>query len=406
MFPSLNYRKRDLKFILLGKVFKYIDGEKAQKIYSRNNVKNIKMMIISIKIVFMTIFFDYELSKTVDEINRNNKLKKFLEIDGEVPEAGQVYEYLSRYSTEQYTNIVNSILKLINKTNRNPYTRYIVDATPVACDINHVRKYVTKEKLEKLNLKWGYSTTKGHYIGFKVTMVLDEKSLCPVSILIHSGAPHDSKLFEEILKELQRRRIIKPKNIILFDRGYYSYKNYQTGINKYKIIPVIFPKNYFNPEKLEDNLSYPLDVFKNKKKLKQNKSLFKSLKNILLTKLNDWKELKPIRGKIEDFFKVAKEAFGLGQLHKYTTASITRHVYLCILLTTITIQNGYKTKTQLQQLAEGNIELKPVKKVKNNKNKDKTKKKNKQNIPKETKQPTLIPIPKEKQTTIQKFLKI
>ena len=34
--------------------------------------------------------------------------------------------------------------------------------------------------------------------------------------------------------------IIKDKDIILCDRGYFSYKNYQIGINKYKIIPVIF----------------------------------------------------------------------------------------------------------------------------------------------------------------------
>ena len=31
----------------------------------------------------------------------------------------------------------------------------------------------------------------------------------PVSILIHSGTPYDSRLFEEILKKLSTRRIIK-----------------------------------------------------------------------------------------------------------------------------------------------------------------------------------------------------
>ena len=48
-----------------------------------------------------------------------------------------------------------------------------------------------------------------------------------------------------------------------------------------------------------------------------------------MSKLKNWKEFKPIRGKIEDFFKVTKEAFGLDKLHKYTTESITKHIYLC-----------------------------------------------------------------------------
>ena len=121
-----------------------------------------------------------------------------------------------------------------------------------------------KEHLDKLGLKWGFSTTKGHFIGFKVTVVLDKASMIPVCILINSGAPSDTKLFDNILKELKRRRIIKKRDIIYFDRGYYSYKNYQIGINKYKIVPVIFPKQSFSFKKLEGEMSYPLDVFKKK----------------------------------------------------------------------------------------------------------------------------------------------
>ena len=128
--------------------------------------------------------------------------------------------------------------------------------------------------------------------------------MCPVSILIHPGALHDSKIFDETLKELKRRRIIKPKNILLFDKGYFSYDNYNIGINRYQAICIIFPTS-------------------------------KHLKTLLLSKIKNWKEFKPIRGKIEDFFKVTKEAFGLDKLHKYTPESISKHIYLAVLLTTI-----------------------------------------------------------------------
>ena len=77
-------------------------------------------------------------------------------------------------------------------------------------------------------------------------MVLEKKTLTPVSILIHHGAPSDSKIFDEVLKELKRRRLIKPKNLIYLDRGYFSHENYKIGINKYKSIPIIFPKEIFN----------------------------------------------------------------------------------------------------------------------------------------------------------------
>ena len=45
-----------------------------------------------------------------------------------------------------------------------------------------------KEHLEKLNLNWSYSTTKGSFIGFKVTVVINKATLTPVPVLIHSGA--------------------------------------------------------------------------------------------------------------------------------------------------------------------------------------------------------------------------
>ena len=48
------------------------------------------------------------------------------------------------------------------------------------------------------------------------------------------------------------------------------------------------------------------------------------MSTILFEKLKNWKDLKPIRGLIEDFFKVAKDAFGLGEFHSYTVESMSR----------------------------------------------------------------------------------
>ena len=89
----------------------------------------------------------------------------------------------------------------------------------------------------------------------------------PVCILIHSGAPNDAKLFDPIMETLQKRRIIQKGDTLIYDKDHYSYENYQIGISKYKIVPFIFPRDNFKRNKLNDQLSYPLQAFKKTKKI-------------------------------------------------------------------------------------------------------------------------------------------
>lgn len=402
MQPGLNYDKHDPKFILLGKVFKFIENENVKDIYNRYGVHNRSMFVICLKIFFMHAFFNYKISDVVNELNRSSKLRKFAGIF-EVPSETQVYEYLSRYNPETYCNIVNSILRKFFKPRKTRKDVYIIDATPVECDINILRKYISPEHLKKLRLKFGYSNSKGYFVGYKVTIVLEKTTRTPVSILIHPGAPNDSKIFDEVLKEIKRRSLIKPKDLIYFDRGYFSYENYKIGINKYKIIPVIFPKAIFRINKFQNQMSYSLMIYKNKKEIEENKKLTKHLQKLLLIKLKNWKEYKPTRGIIEDFFKAAKGTFGLGKFHSFTDKSMYKNIYLCLLLTSIVVQTGFKTKTQLQQLAEGKIELQPPK-SKNTKNKKNTKEtKQKSKTPSKTGQQELEIKEKQAITTLDFF---
>ena len=50
------------------------------------------------------------------------------------------------------------------------------------------------------------------------------------------------------------------------DLSDYGYKNYQIGVNKYKIVPIIFPKESYKEEKLKGQMSYPIEVFSRKQK--------------------------------------------------------------------------------------------------------------------------------------------
>lgn len=79
-----------------------------------------------------------------------------------------------------------------------------------------------------------------------------------------------------------------------------------------------FPKDNFNKTKLNDKLSYPLQVFKKTKKILAQKQFYNNLKIELFKKLENWMKFKPIRGKIEDFFKLLKQGLNMGEIHKYT----------------------------------------------------------------------------------------
>jgi hypothetical protein len=45
-----------------------------------------------------------------------------------------------------------------------------------------------------------------------------------------------------MMNKLKRRRILKKEQLILCYKGFYGLKNYVIDINKYKVVPLIFPK--------------------------------------------------------------------------------------------------------------------------------------------------------------------
>jgi len=73
-------------------------------------------------------------------------------------------------------------------------------------------------------------------------------------------------------------------NTIIRDKGYYSYKNYQLGVSKYQIVPLIFPKSNFKLKQTLTSLSYPLESFQNSKLEKETKKLFPATKKRIQNK--------------------------------------------------------------------------------------------------------------------------
>ena len=122
--------------------------------------------------------------------------------------AQEVYEVISSCNKENLQNVVNSILKKLNKKNKSHNGTFIIDATPGDVDVNFGSKKVTKKSLENKEYKWAWGTAWGWYLGFKITFILDYEILMPVLLFLSSESPNDTKMVPIILKELKRRKII------------------------------------------------------------------------------------------------------------------------------------------------------------------------------------------------------
>ncbi len=58
------------------------------------------------------------------------------------------------------------------------------------------------------------------------------------------------------------------------------------------------------------------------------------------------------RSLIEDLFKMARNAFSLMNIHRYTTRSVAKTVCLNVLLLGLVISLGFDKKVDLQRLSE------------------------------------------------------
>ena len=227
----------------------------------------------------------------------------------------------------------------------------LIDSIEIAVDLNWFKRTISKAQLATREFDWGYSKTHGYYIWYKLTLAIDYPSLKPLAILLHRGSPHGAPLFEEILEELKRRRIARTENLIVCNKGYYSYQYYVDGILDFRIVPLIFSKKKFCLKNLLKRLSFPLSIFGHSD-TRERVRLLKRLVRKLISGLAHEDAYLAVRSLIEDVFKLAKNAFSLKKFHRYTTRSVKKAVCLNVFLLGLIVSLGFRLKKQLQSLAE------------------------------------------------------
>lgn len=175
-----------------------------------------------IKIVLLNMFFSCEISYAVRELEQREILRNFLKI-GSVPSEKEIYRILSKYDSDEFSAFVFDLLNELCSKRKSGSKGIIIDSTDINLNLNFHAKKITKESLENKEYKWGHSTHRGFFIGMKLTLALDHKILKPLAFLINEANIAEPKIYPQILKELKRRRILKPGDIVYADRGYYSY---------------------------------------------------------------------------------------------------------------------------------------------------------------------------------------
>jgi len=351
MNPPLIVDRKDLKWLLLEQVLATISSRSAHQELSKHGLTPTAYAEQVIKIALLSLFFSVDCSFVVQELGERSKLRRFMHIR-DVPSIDAVYRFFSKWEEDQFISCISGILNsCCTRRRKRGITTFLIDSTAITIDLNWIRKMYSKAQLEKKEYKWGYSPSHGHYIGYKLTLVIEYPSLHPVCILLHPGSPHDSVLFNVVMAELKRRRITRIGDIVVFDKGYYSYGNYIEGIFKFNVVPVIFSKKKFSVKKLMNLLNYPIWIF-GRSDTTQLMCRFKSLAMRLISNFRDIDHFMNKRSLIEDVFKAAKNAFGLRKIHKYTTRSVIKTVCLNVLLLGLVISLGFHRKVDLQRLSE------------------------------------------------------
>jgi hypothetical protein len=326
--------EKNPKWALFGKILAIVASRRVKQELAKQGIPPVNMAGVMLKVVLIAMFFGVDISYVIDELNNRIELRRFAKM-GKIPETKEIYRFMSRFREKQFVGLISGTLSAIC-VKRGRKRVILVDSTDISLDLNWLRKKIKKANLEEREFKWGYSSSKGYYIGYKLTLAIEYPYLRPVAFLLHQGSPSDAKIYEKILEELKRRRIARNGDKIIFDRGYYSYKNYVLGILKFKIVPGIFPRKNLKKEKLMGMLTYPLSIF-NRPHPEKEKKFFNRLAKDLINILDNWKEYRPIMGMIEDIFKLAKDAFSLRKLHRYTERSVGKIICLNVLLVGIVV---------------------------------------------------------------------
>ena len=80
-----------------------------------------------------------------------------------------------------------------------------------------MQKGLPKKAWKTKNTSGGAQRIEDFFIGLKLTLALESKTLKPLAVLINEANVPEPKIYHEIFTELKRRRIIQAGDIVYAD---------------------------------------------------------------------------------------------------------------------------------------------------------------------------------------------
>jgi hypothetical protein len=314
------------KWIIAIKILEIIASPRAKKIAGRLKISEVDNFLLSIKLLVLSDLFERDISNLISEIKVNSELKKLLKIRSEI-KPQSIYKLHSKLDYNLTYTFFRQLFSVRHNFRRNKAEIIIVDTTSIMIDLNIWRN---KHRIGKKNkkYKWSYDHSSGYYVGFKLILAISQ-DFEVLGFEIYENSPHDSKLLVSFIERLYRSRIIRSKDIIVCDKGFTSKRNYRILINRFYVIPIIYPKKNTKIDKIINSLNPPLDLFfYNKYKLKFWLEIVSDFEKLIAK----WENFKLIRSGIEDLFNITKNSLGMKQIHQYTKLSVEKKVARIIFL--------------------------------------------------------------------------
>lgn len=308
------------KWIIVLKILEIIGSHRSRKIAVRLKISDIDNFLLAIKIIVLSNLFERDISGIISEINQNLELKKILGIDLPI-NAQYVYKFIFDLKYEYLYSFLTKLFQVERRKRVKQRRTIIIDTTPIVIDLNIWRNRCRIGKRNK-KYKYSYYPSIGYYVGFKLILAIDlDYNL--IGFEIYKNCPNDSKLLVSFIEKLFKSKRIHSGDLILCDKGFTSKINYQTLINRFYLIPIIYPRKNTDINRIINDLNPPLDAFSNHKyKLENWLQIVDQFKKLIF----QWTNFKQCRIEIEDFFNISKNTLGLNKIHQYTLPSVEKKV--------------------------------------------------------------------------------
>ena len=117
MKHRLNLDIKDPNYCLLKEIFKIMDSRETSEILASFGFKNLDKQVFTFKIIFIGMFFGFDISFILSELESKEELRKYFNIS-EVLSADQVYKTLSLQDSDNLMKALNRILNSRNRVKR------------------------------------------------------------------------------------------------------------------------------------------------------------------------------------------------------------------------------------------------------------------------------------------------